>query len=78
MEDSLYQCLSRVLAHLLNLLAAASRAHGAGIAIVVFFLFELNVWAVTWYYDGATGLPATKTRARVQRGIGFCMVVFAD
>lgn len=55
----LYQSLSGVLAHLLNLLTASSWAHSAGVAVVILLLFELNMGAVARYYDGAAGLPAS-------------------
>ena len=63
----LYEGLAGILAHLLDLLAAPSRAHGAGIAVVVLLLLELDVGAVARYYDGAAGLPASQARA--QRGV---------
>lgn len=59
-EYSLNQSLTGLLAHLLDLFAAPPGAHGPRIAIVVLLLFELDLGAVAWYYDGAAGLPATQ------------------
>ena len=55
--------LAGVLAHLLNLLAAPARAHGAGVAIVVLLLLELDVGAVARNDDGAARLSASEARA---------------
>jgi hypothetical protein len=74
---SLYQCLSRVLAHLLNLLAASARAHGPGVAIVVLLLLELDVGAVARYYDGAARLAAAQARPRLQGRVGLGLVLLA-
>jgi hypothetical protein len=61
--DLLYQSLACVLAHLLNLLAASSRAHGPGVTIVVLLLLELDMGAVARDDDGAAGLSAPQARA---------------
>lgn len=57
-DDSLNQSLAGFLAHLLNLLAAPPRAHGASIVVVVFLLLELDLRAVARDDDGAARLPA--------------------
>lgn len=73
----LYQRLSGVLPHLLDLLAASSRTHSPGIAVVVLLLLELDVRAVARYYDGAAGLSASQARA--QGGVaGLGLVLVAD
>ena len=61
--DLLNQGLARVLAHLLNLLAASSRAHGPGVTVVVLLLLELDMGAVARDDDGAAGLSAPQARA---------------
>lgn len=66
---SLDQCLASLLAHLLDLFAAPSWAHGPGVAVVVLLFLELDVWAVARYYDGAARFPAAETRARQLGGI---------
>jgi hypothetical protein len=60
--DLLYQSLACVLAHLLNLLAASSRAHGPGVTVVL-LLLELDMGAVARDDDGAAGLSAPQARA---------------
>lgn len=73
----LYQGLTCVLAHLLNLFAASSRTHGPGVAVVILFLLELDVGAVARYYDGTAGLSAPQARA--QRGVASLgLVLVAD
>jgi hypothetical protein len=74
---SLDQCLARILTHLLNLLAAPSRAHGPGVAVIVLLLLELDVGAVARYYDGAARLAAAQTRA-LQCRIRLGLVLLAD
>jgi hypothetical protein len=77
-EDSLYQCLSRVLAHFLNLLTTPSGAHSPGIAVIVLLLFELDIGAVARYYDCAARLPASKTGSWLQSGIALREIVLGD
>jgi hypothetical protein len=76
-RHSLYQCLARILAHLLDLFAAPSRAHGPCVAVIVLLLLELDVRAVARYYDGAARLAAAQTRA-LQRRIRLGLVLLAD
>jgi hypothetical protein len=52
-SDSLYQCFSCILAHLLDLFAAPAGAHGPGIAVVILLFLHLDIRTVARYYDGA-------------------------
>jgi hypothetical protein len=74
---SLYQCLSRILAHLLNLLAASSRAHGPGVAVIVLLLLELDVGAVARYYNGSARLAAAQARSWLEGRVGLGVVLLA-
>lgn len=77
-HDVLYQRLAGVLAHLLNLFAAAPGAHGAGVVVVVLLLLHLDVGAVARDYDGAAGLSAAQARAGLQHGVWLALVRVAD
>ena len=59
----LVQVCSSILAHLLQILTAASWAHGSRIILVECFvaLLQLNPWVFSGYDDGAAGLSGAET-----------------